>query len=238
MTHLFIRKLSAGLIAAGVMLVYLFASVSFSQNTPLNTNVVVFPDSSCKGDTETVVVYIKNTGPVTYAGNINIYYSTDSATLIPTVLLCTDSNAVINSNDSILHTCLIVVDSSYFQTSGNYIIVVWASGGAIAPPGNYKYESLYVCSVTGIQDYYAENSMALYPTLANDYVIAEFKDALLPEKISISDAAGKIVSALAVPSAAKKSIRINTSSLAPGIYFLDVCLPDNSRMVSKFIKAE
>ena len=57
-------------------------------------------------------------------------------------------------------------------------------------------------------------------------------------KIFIKDVSGKIINVTTPSIENKNRIKIKTSELNSGIYFLDILLPDKQRVVSKFIKAD
>jgi hypothetical protein len=133
--------------------------------------------------------------------------------------------------------CTINFDTTNF-TGGNNIVVVWSSGNAKAPADSV-HDSVYLCtSSAGVNENLLLPDFTIYPTLTNDFIIIESSEQYFPKKIFIEDISGRIIKIVSPSPDAKNQIKINTSELTSGIYFVDFLLPDKQRYVSKFVKAD
>jgi hypothetical protein len=215
---------------------FLSLAPAFAQQNGLSTQIIYFNDTSSLGAADSVHVRITNLDTGAYSGYINIYYSTDTVTYSP-VQFCTISNIMLNGLDSVDQTCTINFDSVYFHTGDN-IVVVWSSGGAKAAADSVRRHIYLKTSTAGIHEDGLASLFTVYPTLANNYLFLESSRAVLPEKIFITDVSGRIVSAPTTTADSKNRMRIQTGNLKAGVYFLHAILPDKSRFISKFVKAE
>ncbi len=217
-------------------ILFLSLSPAFSQQQGLSTKLIYFADTSYLGSTDSVVVRIQNLDTSTYSGYINIYYTTDTVAFSP-VLFCTINNIFLAGLDTLrTSTCNITFDTTYFHLANN-IVVVWSSGNAKVAADSVWHTVYLKPSEAGVHEIDIASAFMIYPTAATDFIFIEpLQKNLLPKKIFIEDVTGRIVSVAAFDS--KDQIRINTSELKSGIYFLDVLLPDKQRMISKFIKTD
>ena len=211
-----------------------FSPQVFSQ---LSTHIHVFPATAHLVSQETVEVSIKNVGSTPYTGPITTYY-TDSLNNFLPVLLCGITQTTLNPGDSVPCSSLIYIDSTHFHVGPNNIVVVWSSGNArLAADSVWKKINILPLGA-GINETNEYSGISVYPSPAKDFILVEFKESVLAPKIYISDPLGRVISTASFIPDGKNRIRINTSELNNGIYFLDILLPDKQRMVSKFVKAE
>ena len=219
-------------ILSGILFIPL--SPAFSQQQGLSTKILWFQDTSSIAATDSVVIRVKNLDTSACTGYINFYYSTDTVAFT-SVSFCSINNVSLAGGDSMQTTCSIYWDSTYFHT-GNNIVVVWSSGNAKIPADS-SWNHIYLNpSVAGVHEIDIASAFTIYPTITTDFIFIDALDKnLLPKKIFIEDVTGKIIS-VATSFDPKDRIRINTSQLKNGIYFLDILLPDKQRMVSKFVK--
>lgn len=66
------------------------------------------------------------------------------------------------------------------------------------------------------KDTVTQRSMKVYPNPANEYVEVSFTDRAIPEQVILRDPTGRICSSLL------NSSIVNTTTLLPGIYFIEV----------------
>jgi len=208
-----------------------------AQQPTFSTKIIYFPDSSYLGYPDTFSVSIKNMDTITsYSGFVNIYVSTDTIAF-SVASLCSIPQIIIPASDSITITCNINFDSTYFN-GGNNIVVVWSSGNAIAPADSFQTNVYLKTTGAGVHETNLSSIFTIYPTLAKDFIMIESSENILPKKIFIEDVTGRIISAITPSVDSKNRIKINTSELNSGIYFLDMLLPDKQRIVSKFVKTD
>lgn len=209
-------------------------SSAFSQQQGFSTKLLFFQDTSYVGASDSVVVKVKNLDTASYSGYINIYYSTDTAAFTP-VQLCSLQNFVLAGLDSVQTTCTIFFDSTYFH-NGNNIVVVWSSGNARMPADSVWTNVFLDSTKADVRETNFASAFIVYPTLTNDFITIEDLKNNIPKKIFIEDVTGRIIEIVSTPLESKNRIKINTSELKNGIYFLDILLPDKQRVVSKFVK--
>lgn len=211
-------------------------SSAFSQQLGLSTQILSYPDTSFLGFTDSITVKVRNLDTAAYSGYINIYYTTDTVTFSP-VLFCTIQNFILPGFDSVQTSCTINFDSTYFN-NGDNIVVVWSSGNAKAPADSV-WVNIYLDSTgAGVHDINLSSAFTIYPTLTKDFINVEFTRKNFPKKLFIEDVSGRIIKVVSPSPDNRNQIKINTSELNSGIYFLDILLPDKQRVVSKFVKAD
>lgn len=178
---------------------------------------------------------IKYLGITPYSGPLNIYYTTDMVTVF--LLDSIQQVNFVNQNDTIQIVSPILFDSLNGFIGGNNIVVVWSSGNAITPADSL-WSPLHLKVMAGIHETNLSSSFTIYPTLAKDFITIEYLENIFPNKIFITDVSGRIMKVVSPSSDSKNKIKINTSELTSGIYFLDILLPDRQRVVSKFVKTD
>ena len=190
------------------------------------------------GVTDSVVVRIKNLDTAAYSGYINVYYSTDTITFSP-VSFCSINNLLLAGLDSVQTNCNITFDSTYFNP-GNNIVVVWSSGNAKMAADSIKHKIyLNPSPAGGVHDINLFSSFSIYPTISSDFIFIELLEKnIQPKKIFIEDFTGRIVKVVSSSIDSNNRVKVNTSELNSGIYFLDILLPDKQRFVSKFVKTD
>jgi len=219
--------------ACGIFFISL--SSALAQQGTMSTRTLFFPDSSCVGNTDSVTVTVKNIDTASYSGSIYFWIGTAQTNFTP-IQFCFIQQIILQPNDSVQQGCTINFDSTNF-TGGNNIVVVWSSGNAKAPADSI-HDSVYLCGAgAGVRETKLSD-FTIYPTLANDFINVEFSKTISPMKIFIEDISGRIIRVVTPAAESKSQIKINTSELNSGIYFLDILLPDKQRIVSKFFKAD
>lgn len=217
---------------------FLLSHFSGSAQTGFSTQVQFLKDTSYMGAIDTVIVWVKNMDTAAYTGYVNVYYATDTVAFSP-LPLCSLGNVGIPGLDSIQINCTIDYDSTYFNQGGN-IVVVWSSGSAKMPDDSV-YINIYLDpnQGAGVHQTDLSSGFHIYPTLTHDVMYIEaVNKTQFPKKIFVEDVSGRVVRIIPVSVDSKNRIKINTSELLPGVYFLDMLLPDQQRLVAKFVKVE
>ena len=233
MVYLF-RKLNPMKIFIKILvcsIAFFHSSYVFSQTDSLSTTRIILTDSSFVGATDSILVTVKNVSGTTFSGNISINYM---STLGP-FSLCPTTSYTLNTTDTVQVTCNITFDTSNGGfNSGNNIVVVWSSGNALAPYDSLQ-ENVYLKLPMAISENII-SGFRIYPTISTNFISVEPVAGVIPKKIFITDLSGRIVKIITPELEHRVRIRINTSELTNGIYFLDILLPDKQRIVSKFLK--
>jgi hypothetical protein len=220
------------------VLALLSCGIGFSQTASLSASNVVFAyDTSSLSATDSMKVTVRNINPVTYTGILNINFSTMTDTT--PVLGCTTQTVslTLNANDSVRVACTITFDSVHFQ-QGDNIVVVWSSG-TLRTQVDSVWAHIYLNpSTAGVHETGPGSAFKIYPSPTQDIINVEFSGNIVPLKIFIEDVSGRIIKAVSPSHDNKKQIKINTSELNTGIYFLNILLPDKQRVISKFVKEE
>jgi hypothetical protein len=132
---------------------------------------------------------------------------------------------------------VIIIDSTYFHSGGN-IVVVWSSGNARTAADSIRAHVYLNPSTAGVHETNMISAFKIYPSPTQDFINVEYSESIVPVKIFIEDVSGRIINAISPSRDSKNQIKINTSGLNAGIYFLDILLPDKQRVISKFVKEE
>ena len=212
-----------------------FASVH-AQNALLST-IRFLPDTSIFMSTDSAKTTVKYLGTTPYSGPLFIYYTTDTLNFTPVIQLDSVQVNFMNQNDTIQIVSPILFDISNGFLGGNGIVVVWSSGNGIVPVDSLR-SPIYLKIQSSINETISISSFSIYPTISKDLITIEYLKNILPMKIFIKDVSGKIINVTTPSIENKNRIKIKTSELNSGIYFLDILLPDKQRVVSKFIKAD
>lgn len=217
-------------------LLFLSCGIGFSQTASLSTSNVKFAaDTSTLGATDSMTVTVRNINATAYTGVLNINYSTDSTW----GAYCTTYTVTLSPNgfDSVVSKCVITFDSAHFH-QGDNIVVVWSSGNLRTAADSVRAHVFLGPSTAGVHETSLNSAFKIYPSPTQDFINVEYTGNSVPLKIFIEDVSGRIISAVSPPRDNKKQIKINTTALNTGIYFLDILLPDKQRVVSKFVKEE
>jgi hypothetical protein len=212
-----------------LLLILLSSLAASAQGIFSTTSIILNPDSNLTyGDTVSMTYKVKNVGNVPYTGFLNINYSTDT-TAFSLTGFCPIASVTLDSlgSDSVVGTCTITIDSVHFHPGYN-IIVVWSSGNA-KTAADTLWSHIDLIATAGVHDPGLNSMFNIYPSPATNFINVENSGNTVPLKIFIEDLSGRII---------KGKVRINTSALKGGIYFIDMLLPDKRRVVSKFVKAE
>ena len=232
--HIFGRSLAFSLLMLGSAIAGSAQTATFST-----VHAVLSSDTTGINTTDTMFVTVKNIGSTAYTGFWDINFSTTA-----------DSNAVLgcvvpsitlspNSQDSATAICAITFgfDSTHFHPGYN-IIVVWSSGNARSAADSVFIPVYLDSTVMAVHEHKKNTDIKIYPSITNDFINVESTGNTFPLKIFIADVSGRIINMVSPVPDSKNRIKINTSELSAGIYFIDMLMPDKSRVVSKFIKEE
>jgi hypothetical protein len=222
---------------AFTLLMLLSAISGYSQTASLNISHVNFSKDTnlTFGGTDTLSYTITNIG-APYTGPLYTHISTDNGITLADSCVLPAVTLAANAADSVHGTCTITLDSAHFH-SGYNIVVVWSSGNARTAADTVK-DSIYIKNPSGIHENNLSSTFKIYPSVTKDLINVETSGNIFPVKIFIEDISGRIVKVVCPSPESRNRIKINTSDLNGGIYFLDMVMPDKRRVVSKFIKAE
>ncbi len=226
---------------AFAMLLLLCVSMGFAQQATLSTShVSLSADTLPLNSSDTMFVTVKNLDSIQYTGFWSINFSTLADTAIVPACYVPSITLAPNGADSATNNCAFtfLFDSTHFHPGYN-IIVVWSSGNARDAADSITIP-VFLLDSTGqaVHEHKKDSDLKIYPSITSDLINIESPGNIFPLKIFIADVSGRILRVISPAPDSKNRIKINTSDLTAGIYFIDMLMPDKTRVVSKFVKEE
>lgn len=191
-----------------------------------------FPKTPRLGDTANFNITIQNKGNQAYSGPFSLQYNSANDSTIFYVSSSTYS-VTLNPNDTVLVPASIIIDPGRFKI-GIDIVVVWPISNVAT--SDSASVSITVLGSLGVieKDSSLEEAVTIYPNPANHALVVNVNAKNRVERVRIIDVFGAEI--FEANTSHQTNLMIQTTAYPPGVYFMELMLEDNKRLVRKFMK--